>query len=73
MTEQQVIQLMESSKSEEEWNDNAQRVKEEFNGMYPSFWFAAIILSGVAKRTASKFGQSADINTSVIKKRVHSD
>lgn len=46
MQEQDVINLMLSSKSEAEWNANCDKVKEEFGG-YPSFWYASIIMSGV--------------------------
>lgn len=45
-----VIELMKSSKSEQEWNDNCDKVKVANNG-YPEFWFKAIILSGVASET----------------------
>ena len=44
--EQNVVKLMESSKSPQEWNANADTVKKANNG-YPAFWFKAIVLSGV--------------------------
>ena len=46
MKEQEVIDLMASSNSEKEWNDNCDIVKEAFNG-YPSFWYPAILVGGV--------------------------
>lgn len=45
--ESDVVELMKSSKDKEEWNRNCDRVKSA-NGGYPSFWYSAIILSGVA-------------------------
>lgn len=47
MTEQEVIALMKTSKSEKEWNANCDKVKAACNG-YPDFWYSAIILSGLA-------------------------
>ena len=46
MNEVQVIELMRSSKSETEWNNNCDEVKKACGG-YPCFWFAAIIMSGL--------------------------
>ena len=46
MTEEQVIELMLSSKNETEWNANCDKVKATFGG-YPSFWYISIIVSGV--------------------------
>ena len=56
MTEQEVVNLMKSSKSEEEWNHNCDHVKKEFGG-YPKFWFTAIVVSGVATETAAKWAE----------------
>lgn len=61
MNEEQVVALMKGSKSEQEWNENCDRVKGAFGGNYPSFWFSAIVLSGVASQIAATFGGSADI------------
>ncbi len=46
MNQDEVVALMESSKNEQEWNDNADTVKRKCDG-YPDFWFSAIMLSGV--------------------------
>lgn len=46
--------LMTSSKSEKEWNDNCDKVKAA-NAGYPEFWFATIIMSGLAARTQSNW------------------
>lgn len=54
MNEEQVVALMKSSKSDQEWNDNCDKVKKECGG-YPSFWYSAIVMSGVAGRVTSSF------------------
>lgn len=60
MTENEVVELMKSSKSAKEWDDNCDIVKERCNG-YPDFWFRAIIRSGLAKETMAQYGGSPDI------------
>ena len=50
MTQEQVVELMKSSKSESEWDANCGKVKEACGG-YPDFWFAAIIQSDVLDET----------------------
>ena len=55
MNREQVVALMEGSKSEAEWNANCDKVKEAC-GDYPDFWFPAILQSGLAKRVAAKWG-----------------
>lgn len=58
MNEQQVVDLMKSSKSEEEWNANRDKVKTVFGG-YPDFWYRAIVLSGLAAEvTATSWAPS---------------
>lgn len=44
--EQEVVALMKSSRSEAEWNANCDKVKAANDG-YPSFWYKAIISSGL--------------------------
>lgn len=46
MTPEEVKKLMESSKSEQEWNKNCDIVKLKCGG-YPDFWYTTIILGGV--------------------------
>lgn len=60
MTEQQVVDLMESSMAEADWNANADKVKSACSG-YPSFWYSAIVLSGISAKTAAKWGGSDEI------------
>ena len=52
MSEQEVIDLMSSSTTEDQWNENCAKVKAEFNG-YPSFWYMAI--SGVYIKTSQNW------------------
>lgn len=58
-----VVSLMKSSNNEDEWNDNADTVKAAFNGEYPTFWWEAIMISGVAAETAKKWGGTDKIET----------
>lgn len=60
MNEAEVVELMRSSTSEEQWDDNCDRVKEACNG-YPDFWYPAILSSGVMAETVEKFGCSAEM------------
>ena len=64
MNKQQVIALMESSKSASEWDANCDKVKKACNG-YPPFWFCEIIASGLANRVMAKFGESAELQVEV--------
>ena len=50
MTEPEVVALMKSSRSEEEWDANCDAVKAP-GGVYPDFWYRAIVLSGVMSDT----------------------
>lgn len=61
MTQEEVVALMESSRSEAEWNANCDAVKRRHGNQYPVFWYPAIILAGVAGRTAAKWGGDAEI------------
>lgn len=51
MTKDQVVSLMESSKSESEWIANCDKVQVACGG-YPDFWYASIVLSGLVGRVA---------------------
>lgn len=46
-TPEQVKELMQSSRSGQEWDDNCDKVKAANDG-YPDFWYSTIILSGSA-------------------------
>jgi hypothetical protein len=60
MNKESVIELMKSSQSEEDWNNNVDRVKAAFTG-YPDWWFAEIVASGLLKETAAKWGGAGEI------------
>ncbi|MFC1616377.1 hypothetical protein ACFL21_04500 [Patescibacteria group bacterium] len=53
-TPEEVVALMKSSRTAEEWGDNCKRVKADFGG-YPKFWYATILLSGLAEKTLNGF------------------
>jgi len=52
--QENIVALMRSSKSAQEWNANCDKVKEANNG-YPDFWYGAIVLSGIAANVSSKW------------------
>jgi hypothetical protein len=54
MTQEQVVALMKSSKSEREWNSNCDKVKEAFGG-YPHFWYSAVVESGLLAETRQRW------------------
>ena len=53
MNKQEVIDLMKSSKSKTEWNNNCDKVKRECGGSYPEYWYSEIILSGLINEIIS--------------------
>lgn len=53
-TPEGVVSLMESSKSEDEWNANCDKVKVAHKG-YPNWWYKEIMMSGVAAKTKAKW------------------
>lgn len=55
MTEEQVVELMQSSASETEWNANCDKVKAAFGGKYPPWWYRTIVLSGIASDAILKW------------------
>ena len=60
MNQSEVAALMESSRSETEWNNNCDKVKAACGG-YPDFWYSAVVVSGLAKRVMARFGASPEI------------
>lgn len=64
-TETGVVELMESSATAVEWDDNADRVKAANDG-YPEFWYRAIILSGLGERVAARWGGSGRIEIKIF-------
>jgi hypothetical protein len=55
MTESEVVALMRSSKSADEWNTNAKKVKASNGGSYPKFWYKTIIESDIMAETVAAF------------------
>jgi len=55
MTRKEVVELMKSSKNVDEWNLNCDKVKEQFQGQYPDFWYEAILVSGVYNKTVESW------------------
>lgn len=49
-TPEGVKTLMQSSRSESEWNTNCDAVKAANNG-YPPFWYMEIVIKGVMSKT----------------------
>ena len=60
MSEQEVVDLMKSSNSEDEWTTNCDVVKEKFGG-YPDFWYTATIASGLVDETRAKWGDTGPL------------
>lgn len=63
MTKEEVIDLMESSKSAHEWNSNCDTVKKAHNNDYPGYWFEEILLSGLCDRVLGKGSSDIKITT----------
>jgi hypothetical protein len=61
MSQTDVIEMMQSSRSESEWNANCDKVKTAFEG-YPEWWFTAIVASGVMSRTQLSWILTASVN-----------
>lgn len=55
MTQDEVMALMESSKSDKEWNDNCEIVKRAHGGGYPDWWFTVMIMDGKISEISSKW------------------
>lgn len=56
--EGEVEALMSSSKSEAEWNANAELVKKRFGGEYPLFWYRTVVASGLYSLVAATWADS---------------
>lgn len=69
MRQKEVVELMQSSGSKEEWRMNCDTVQAAFGGDYPEFWYGAIIQSGLAHKTLERLGKSADTRFVVYSRR----
>jgi len=63
MTKDEVVALMRSSNSEQEWNDNCDKVKKACDG-YPDFWYLTIVASNLVGEVANKWGGDGKIKIS---------
>ena len=63
MTTEEVVALMKTSKSEEEWNANCDKVQRACGG-YPSFWLKAVVMSVLATAITATWGGDAEIHIS---------
>ncbi len=61
MERDEVIAVMESSRTESEWKANCLYIKARCGG-YPTFWYEAIVLSGLADQTSARWGGDAAIH-----------
>lgn len=66
MTEKEVVALMKTSQTSEEWDANCDKVKDSHSGHYPRFWFGAIVLSGLVTRVAARWGGTGEITISQV-------
>jgi hypothetical protein len=55
MLKEDVVKLMSSSKTEEEWNANCDKVKDAHNGDYPNYWYETFLVSGLMSKITSNF------------------
>jgi hypothetical protein len=53
--------LMESSRSEEEWSANCDKVKASHGGQYPDWWYVSIIMSGLLGRVRKTWPTSPGV------------
>ena len=61
MNEQQVIDLMESSQTSQEWSDNCDKVKAACGGNYPSFWWPVMKLSGRMDKILARWDSDSSL------------
>lgn len=69
MNEAQTVALLESSTSAAEWNAHLDKIKAAHGGDYPDFWYGAVVASGLAARTAAKWGGSAEMRLVSVRPR----
>lgn len=63
MTKEEVVKLMSSSQTEQEWNNNCDLVKKKCGG-YPAFWYETIVMGGILRRTAARWNSDGQIKVS---------
>lgn len=60
-TPEGVKSFMSEATSDADWDKRIEAVLMANGGSYPSFWFATIMITGLAAKTAAKWGGNADI------------
>lgn len=53
MTKEECIALMKSSRDDNEWNHNCDKVKKAHGGGYPDYWYSTFIASGMINEILS--------------------
>jgi hypothetical protein len=66
MNENEVVELMKTSKNEKEWNANADQVRAACGGGYPNFWFRAIVMSGLMHEVSARWGGTDEMKIEVF-------
>jgi hypothetical protein len=66
MTQEEVIDLMKSSKNSQEWNANCDTVKKAHDNNYPNYWYPEIILSGLCDKTLGEGSSKITFSTGTI-------
>ena len=46
---------MSGATSEQDWNNRCEEIQKANGGDHPSFWYSAIVLSGLMARVTAKF------------------
>lgn len=62
MTKEEVLQLMTSSRSLEEWNENCDKVKAAL-GDYPDYWYEEVLQSGLMRKTLDEKADQITVST----------
>jgi hypothetical protein len=50
-----VLALIKTSTTPEEWADNLRKIREANGGTYPDFWYDAVVFSGLLDRIIMKW------------------
>lgn len=53
MTKDEVISLLRTTRSEQQWNDACDKIKQAFGGKYPDWWFLEVLASGLMAEISS--------------------
>lgn len=66
MTKEEVIALMESSKTKQEWKDNCLKVKLANEGHYPAYWYETFLATGLADKIIKATGNPQGASITAI-------